>query len=181
MKNRSVMVHIAMFVVVGLVFSAGCAKGKTQQSQQAKDFMQQLQGADPIVKIKSILDIKKSGDRQLLKELVPGLISALSDKTSIQIPENLAGAQIKINTQFANGSELRFKEGDIFPTGDGSIVVAGANACLRVSTPASEAAAVLRMISGKDFGDDPEKWQEWWKKARGSFKVVVRLRCSSRI
>jgi hypothetical protein len=182
MTKRIVMINMVMFVIAGLVFSTGCSKDKTEQSQQVKDLMQQLQGTDSIAKIKSIMEIAKNEDKQFLKKFVPGLINALNDKTSIQIPENLFVAQIKndklsvqgpedlpeapikINTQFGDGSQLRFREGDIFPTGDGSVIIAGKNARLRVSTPAREAAAILKMISGKDLGDDPVKWQEWWKK-----------------
>jgi len=167
MKKRAMMINIVVFVIAGLVFSTGCSK--TEQSQQVKDLMQQLQGTDSIAKIKSIMEIAKNEDKQFLKKFVPGLISALNDKTSIQIPENLTGAKIKINTQFGNGSELRFSEGDIFPTGDGSVIIAGKNARLRVSTPAREAATILKMISGKDFRDDPVKWQEWWEKNKEKF------------
>jgi hypothetical protein len=144
--------------------------------------MHQLQGTDSIAKIKSIMEIAKSEDKQFLKRFIPGLINALNDKTSIQIPENLLVAQIKndkisiqspedlteapikVNTQFGDGSVLRFREGDIFPTGDGSVIIAGKNARLRVSTPAREAVAILKRISGQDLGEDSTNWQEWWEK-----------------
>jgi hypothetical protein len=185
MTKRIVMINMVMFVIVGLIFSVGCSKNRIEESQQVKDLIQQLQGTDSIAKIKSILEIEKIENKQYLKKFIPGLINALSDKTSIQIPENLLVTQIKnnkisvqspedlteapikINTQFGDGSVLRFREGDIFPTGGGSVLIAGKNARLRVSTPAREAAAILKIISGKDLGDDPIKWQEWWKKNKG--------------
>lgn len=33
------------------------------------------------------------------------------------------------------------------------------------------AAIVLGLITGQDIGDDPIKWQEWWKKNRGTWKL----------
>lgn len=121
-----------------------------------------LQGDDAVAKTKTLLQLQKTPEEDIPLDLVPALIAVLPDDTSVQIPENLVGAEVKLNSQFAAGSVLRMQEGDMFPT-DSGVVIAGENAVLRISTPGTEAKRVLTKLAGKDLGADTEKWKAWWE------------------
>ncbi len=140
MKNRAVVIGIIFFMLAPF-FSIGCSEGRTKQTQQARNLTQQLESKDPIVKIKAILEIEKIKDKQILIQLIPALINALDDTTAISIP-------------------VKFEEN---PRGKEAVWVTR-----QVSSPAREAAAVLKKISGKDFREDTAKWQEWWEKSEGN-------------
>jgi len=142
MKNRAVVIGIIFFMLVPF-FSIGCSEGRTKQMQQARNLTEQLESKDPIIKIKAILEIEKIKDKQSLIQLIPALINALDDTTAISIP-------------------VKFEEN---PRGKEAVWVTR-----RVSSPAREAAAVLKKISGKDFGEDTAKWQEWWEKNKMRIK-----------
>ena len=137
------------------------AKERMKQLQEIEDLRQSFQGKDAVAKTKVILKMQKTPENALPIEIVPSLISVLTDDTSVQIPENVIGAEVRLNHQFGRGSVLRMHEGDMFPT-DSGMVIAGKDAVLRVSTPGDEARAVLVKLAGKDFGADVAKWQEWW-------------------
>lgn len=133
--------------------------------EQIQTIRKLFEGKDAVAKTKVILQLQKMPKEALPVELVPALIAILSDDTSVQIPENVFGADVRLNTQFGRGSVLRMQEGDMFPS-DTGVVIAGKNAVLRVSTPGDEARAVLVRMAGENFGTDVAKWNEWWTQYR---------------
>ncbi len=141
------------------------ARERIKRLEEIQTTRKLLEGKDAVAKTKAILHLQKMPKDTLPIELVPALIATLSDDTSVQIPENVFGADVRLNTQFGRGSVLRMQEGDMFPS-DTGVVIAGKNAVLRVSTPGDEAKAVLVKMAGEDFGTDVAKWNEWWTQYR---------------
>jgi hypothetical protein len=128
--------------IVVLLFSflalfAGCSRTESGQPQQIENLKQQLLDKNSIEKIKAILEIEKIKNKQILVQLIPVLINALDDTTTIKIP-------VKINEN---------------PRGKEAVWVT-----YRVSTPANEAVVVLKNITGQNFGGEKSKWQDWWEK-----------------
>ena len=141
------------------------ARERIKHFEQIQSALKVFEGKDAVAKTKAILQLQKMPKDALPVELVPALIAALSDNTSVQISENAFGADVRLNTQLGRGSVLRMQEGDIFPS-DTGVVIAGNNAILKVSTPEDEARAVLVKMAGENFGTDVAKWNEWWVQYR---------------
>lgn len=141
------------------------ARERITYLEQIQAIQKLLEGKDAVAKTKVILQLQKMPKDALAVQLVPALIATVSDETSVQIPENLLGADVRLNSQFGRGSVLMMREGDMFPS-DTGVVIAGKNAALRVSTPGDEARAVLVRMAGQDFGADVAKWNEWWAQHR---------------
>lgn len=137
------------------------ARERFEQLKLIRSVLPVLEGKDPVRQTKTILQLQKMERDAIPTELVPALITVLSDDTSVQIPENIMGADVRLNTQFGRGSVLRMQEGNMFPS-DTGVFVAGKNAVLRVSTPGDEARKVLAIMAGNDLGPSATKWNEWW-------------------
>jgi LysM repeat protein len=171
--KRSLIIIQTSIAIVTIVLTASCGKKEKEiLSPQMQALQHTISSSDPISRTKAILELRDIDDTKQLWQLVPALITTLNDNTELQIPENIHNAEITLS-RFSRGSELRFREGDLFLGDGGQVVIPGKSAKLRVSTPSDEAYEVLKGITDKDFGKNAKQWQEWWQ--NNNYKAISRF------